>query len=239
MGPEYIPSARNTHHIGGGGSGRCRVPTITIRNRWTDAVLYTHETTVERQASGLATRDALEAAVRSRANLSGANLSCAYLSCANLSGANLSCANLSCANLSGANLSCANLSCAYLSCANLSGAYLSGANLSGANLSRADLSCADLSRADLSGAKWRGGVTINRAPLQISGLHWIVYILDKHMQIGCELHSLAEWRTFDDARIVQMDGRDALRFWRQNKTALLALAEADGRGAAEAQPVAA
>ena len=51
------------------------------------------------------------------------------------------------ANLSGANLSRANLSGAYLSGANLSGAYLSGANLSGANLSWANLSGANLSGA--------------------------------------------------------------------------------------------
>ena len=93
--------------------------TITIRNRWTDAVLYTHETTAERQASGLAMRDALEAAVKSRAYLSGANLS----------GANLSGAYLSDANLSGANLSGA-----YLSGANLSDAYLSGAKVRGLTL---------------------------------------------------------------------------------------------------------
>jgi uncharacterized protein YjbI with pentapeptide repeats len=54
------------------------------------------------------------------------------------------------ANLSGANLSGANLSRAYLSGADLSCAYLSGADLSGANLSRAYLSGADLSRANLS-----------------------------------------------------------------------------------------
>ena len=109
-------------------------------------------------------------------------------------------------------------------------AYLSGANLSGANLSDANLSGANLSDANLSGAKWRDGITINRAPLQLSGLHWAVYILDDHMQIGCELHTLAEWAAFDDARIVEMDGKNALRFWRNHKAALLALAAADGRG---------
>ena len=89
---------------------------------------------------------------------------------------------------------------------------------------------ANLTGANLTGAKWRDGITINRAPLQLSGLHWMVYILDDHMQIGCELHSLADWSAFDDARILQMDGRDALRFWRAKKAALLALAAADGRG---------
>ena len=71
------------------------MPTITIRHRWTDAVLYSHETTDERQARGLAMRDALEAAVKSNADLSKANLSKANLSGANLFGADLSGADLS------------------------------------------------------------------------------------------------------------------------------------------------
>ena len=119
---------------------------------------------------------------------------------------------------------------AYLSSANLSDANLSGAYLSSANLSDANLSGANLSDAYLSDAKWCNGITINYAPLQLSGLHWMVYILDNHMQIGCELHTLAEWAEFDDARIVAMDGKDALRFWRSHKAALLSLAASDGRG---------
>jgi uncharacterized protein YjbI with pentapeptide repeats len=181
--------------------------TVNIVSRWNPSrVLFTFQATDKQQASGLAMRHALDAAVASRADLSGANLS----------GANLSCANLSGANLSGANLS--------------------GANLSGANLSGADLSGADLSGANLSGATWRG-IKITRAPLQLYGLHWTVVVLDAHMQIGCELHPLADWAAFDDARICAMDGRHALRFWRANKAALLALAAADGRGvtAAEAE----
>ena len=167
------------------------MPQITIRSRWDESrVLYTFDATDEQQASGLAMRDALEAAVQRGAYLRGANLSGAYLSGANLSGANLS--------------------GAYLSGADLSGAYLSGANL--------------------SGAKWRD-LTINRAPLQIAiPGEWSIYVLDMHMQIGCELHALSEWAAFDDARIVQMDGKHALRFWRQYKAALLAMAAADGRG---------
>ncbi len=73
-------------------------------------VLYEHERTAERQTSGLAMRDALEAAIASLANLSWANLSGANLSGANLSGADLSGADLSGADLSWANLYGANLS---------------------------------------------------------------------------------------------------------------------------------
>jgi hypothetical protein len=108
--------------------------------------------------------------------------------------------------------------------ANLSDANLSRANLSGANLSRANLS-----DANLIGAKWADGIIINKAPMQISGLHWFVTILDAHMQIGCQLHSLADWAAFDDRQIAEMDGRDALRFWRENKDALLGMARAAGR----------
>jgi hypothetical protein len=132
---------------------------IEIVNRWTRAVIFSGE-----YAS---LKEAVEQAVRSRANLSeaylseaylsgadlsGANLSEAYLSGADLSGANLSEAYLSRADLSRADLSRADLSRADLSRADLSRAYLSGADLSRADLSRADLSRADLSRADLSRA---------------------------------------------------------------------------------------
>ena len=117
--------------------------------------------------------------------------------------------------------------------ANLSGAHLSGANLSGANLSGANLSGANLSGAYLSGAKWRDGVIINKVPIQLFGLHWRVTILDEHMQIGCELHKLTDWEEYDDKRIAEMDGRAALRFWREHKDVLLGLAKSAGRGATE------
>ena len=209
------------------------MPQITIRSRWDESrVLFTFDATDEQQSSGLAMRAALEAAIQSGAYLSGANLRGANLSGANLRGANLSDAYLSGANLSGAYLSGANLRGANLSGANLRGANLSDAYLSGANLSGAYLSGANLSGANLRGAKWRD-LTINRAPLQIAiPGEWSIYVLDMHMQIGCELHALSEWAAFDDARIVQMDGKHALRFWRQYKTALLAMAAADGRGVA-------
>ena len=57
-------------------------------------------------------------------------------------------------------------------------------------------------------------------------------ILEKHMQIGCELHKLSDWAKYDDARIAAMDGRNALRFWRAHKDVLLGLARSAGCGAA-------
>ena len=123
------------------------------------------------------------------------------------------------AYLARANLAGANLADANLADANLADAYLAGANLARANLAR----------AYLADAKWRDGVVISQQPIQLYGLHWSVTILDAHMQIGCELHSLAEWSEFDDARIVAMDGRNALRFWRDHKDALLSMARSCGR----------
>ena len=74
-------------------------------------------------------------------------------------------------------------------------------------------------------------------PIQLFGLRWRVMILDEHMQIGCELHKLSDWEIYDDARIAAMDGRNALRFWRAHKDALLGLAKSAGRGVVqEAQP---
>ena len=195
--------------------------TINIVSRWcSTSILFSFEATDEQQASGIAMRCALEAA-----NLSDANLSDAYLSGANLRGANLRGAYLSDANLSGANLRDANLSGA-----NLIDANLIDANLRDANLSDANLIDANLRDANLSGAKW-GNITISRSPLHVSiPNEWAIAILDTHMQIGCELHSLSEWAAFDDSRIAQMDGRHALRFWRQYKAVLLAMAAADNRG---------
>jgi hypothetical protein len=82
--------------------------------------------------NGVNFRNAIEKAVKDKANLTGANLTGANLTWANLSGANLNEANLSRANLSGANLNEANLSGANLTGANLTWANLNGANLSGA-----------------------------------------------------------------------------------------------------------
>ena len=70
--------------------------TVEIKHRWTNAVLFTSQ--VE------SVREALEGAVRARANLVGASLARASLARANLDGANLDGANLVGANLDGANL---------------------------------------------------------------------------------------------------------------------------------------
>ena len=117
----------------------------------------------------------------------------------------------------------------------LAGANLADANLAGANLADANLADANLAGANLAGAKWRDDVILQRAPLQLFGLAYPVVVFDAYMQIGCELHSLADWAAFDDRRIAEMDGKCALKFWHAYKAALFALAASDGRGI-EAHP---
>ena len=81
---------------------------------------------------------------------------------------------------------------------------------------------------DWRGGVWRGGVwrgeKCKNNLLNVLGLKWPITISDTRMQIGCELHSFTDWEFFDDARIVQMD-RGALKFWNNNKVALMALCE--------------
>jgi uncharacterized protein YjbI with pentapeptide repeats len=149
----------------------------------------------------------------SYANLSYANLSSADLSYANLSYANLSSADLSYANLSYADLSYANLSYANLSSANLSYADLSYANLSYANLSYADLSYANLSYANLS---YAAGNSEHIKSIFVSEVYPIVYTVD-YLWIGCERHLISDWASFDDRRILKMDWKRALEFWKQFK----------------------
>ncbi|HGF9306588.1 TPA: pentapeptide repeat-containing protein [Acinetobacter baumannii] len=192
-----------------------------IKNRWTEEVLFTCDVP-DGMESGMIARHALESAIVAGADLSGADLYGANLSCADLSGANLSGADLSGADLYGANLSCADLSGANLSGANLSGADLRDANLRDANLRGADLSGADLYGANLSCAK--------ASPLIVYGLRWDVIIsgLGK-MRIGCQEHSIEDWKSFDDARITGMDS-EALEFWNQHKSMLLNMCDSYSSG---------
>ena len=110
-----------------------------------------------------------------------------------------------------ANLIGANLSDADLRGANLSGANLRGANLSGANLSGANLYCANLSGAN--------GINDYVKCIQIER-YSITYTADI-LQIGCKRHLISEWADFDDHRIAEMDGKDALKFWRKYKAWIL------------------
>jgi uncharacterized protein YjbI with pentapeptide repeats len=136
---------------------------------------------------------------------------------ASLEGADLRSANLWGADLRSADLRSADLEGANLRSADLEGADLRRADLSGADLRRADLRRADLSGADLEGANlW--GATGNLKHLKSIFLeqYQITYTSDI-LQIGCERHPITEWWEYDDERILNMDGKSALKFWRKWK----------------------
>jgi len=128
-----------------------------------------------------------------------------------------------------------------------SGAYLRGADLSGADLSGADLSGADLSGADLSGADLRGaylrGAYLRGADLrgaylfdekivkpitQLLTEFWPVIIGETKIKIGCHLHTIAEWQSFDDDKIAGM-AKDALDWWRVWKAPIMEICKATGK----------
>jgi hypothetical protein len=81
---------------------------IEIRNRWSDAVIFTHE------AEGATMRDAVLTAVRQGVSLRAADLSAADLRAADLRAADLRAADLRDADLSDADLSAADLRAADL-----------------------------------------------------------------------------------------------------------------------------
>ena len=140
-----------------------------------------------------------------RANLYGVNLTRANLTRANLEGANLFSANLEGANLFSANLDWANLFSANLDWANLFSANLDWANLNGANLDWANLDCA-------SG-------NLNNLKSVFCDTYPVTYTAEV-MQIGCQCHKLEDWWSFDDARIIEMEGKTALKWWRTWKPIL-------------------
>jgi len=113
---------------------------ITIKNRFTGAIIWESEKTTYKEAV-------------EDANLKYADLEGADLKYANLEGANLKGADLEGADLKYANLKYANLKYADLEDANLKYADLEDANLEGTNLEDADLEDANLEGTNLEDAK--------------------------------------------------------------------------------------
>ena len=104
---------------------------ITIKDRFTDAIIWESEKTTYKEA--------VEDANLKYADLEGADLKYANLEGANLKGANLKYANLKYANLKYADLEDANLKYADLEDANLEGTNLEDADLEDANLEGTNL----------------------------------------------------------------------------------------------------
>ena len=167
--------------------------------------------------------------IKERADLRGANLYGADLYGANLCGADLCGANLCDADLRDANLCDADLRGANLRGADLRGANLRGADLRGADLCDADLCGADLYGADLYGADLRGadlrGLNGNLRHIKSiqTETYYITYT-SKVIQIGCQRHTIEEWKNFDDEKIKRMDSK-ALNWWNKWKPILMQIIE--------------
>jgi len=133
-------------------------------------------------------------------------------------------ADLGGADLEGANLEGVYLGGAYLEGADLVGAYLVGANLVGADLVGANLGGVYLGRANLGGANLGGayynGEKLTKEPIQLLGLKYFVMIIGTQIKIGCEEHKQKEWWKFADKEIVKMDGKEALKWWKEWKPIL-------------------
>ena len=170
-----------------------------IKSRFNESVLFSLETE--------SLKLCVEAAIKSRANLSGANLYDADLSGADLSGADLYGANLYGANLYGANLSGAYLYGADLYGANLYGANLSGAYLYGEDLYGANLYGANLSGVNLSGADGKKLALVGQRPfLSIGPLGsrratLLVFLTDAgvYVRAGCFWDTLEAFKTAVEA----------------------------------------
>ena len=70
-----------------------------------------------------------------------------------------------------------------------------------------------------------GDARVSITPICVTGLGYNVTITDDHICIGCEFHSITDWASFDDRRILEMDGKNALTFWRKHGHYILSLRE--------------
>ena len=133
----------------------------------------------------------------------------------------------------------ANLRYANLQYADLQGANLQGADLQVANLQDANLRYANLRYADLHGANYGEGIPLTREPRQVLGGRYPILIMDRHIQVGCLLLPLAEWResTGEELRAHCEVSAADIEWWFRERPVVLALADihcdadsADARG---------
>ena len=84
-----------------------------------------------------------------------------------------------------------------------------------ANLTHANLACANLDSVNLYGASGN----LNNLKSVFCDTYPVTYTAEV-MQIGCQCHKLEDWWSFDDARIIEMEGKTALNWWRTWKPIL-------------------
>ena len=86
--------------------------------------------------------------------------------------------------------------------------------------SRANLTLANLYGANLNGANLNGASgNLNNLKSVFCDTYPVTYTAEV-MQIGCQCHKLEDWWSFDDARIIEMEGKTALKWWRTWKPIL-------------------
>ena len=93
----------------------------------------------------------------------------------------------------------------------------------GISLDGASLNGASLDRASFKDTTIFNNIKINKAPVFINGLHWMITLMDHHINIGCKLHTIDEWENFDNESINKMD-KSALRWWIKNKQWIIEMA---------------
>jgi len=113
--------------------------------------------------------------------------------------------------------------------ADLWGADLRDANLREANLWDADLWDANLREADLWGQK------IYISPNFMELEPYRIMAFNSVIKIGCELHTIEEWEGFSDKRILEMEGKKALEWWKSYKEPILTIAKIHAEKAEKAK----
>lgn len=144
---------------------------------------------------------------------------------ANFTRADLTCTNLAMANMRGAIMRDANLEKTNMIYTNFSDAQLKGANFSRASLIMANFSRADLTDVILTNASLFDCIGNNKEIKSISIFgKYLVNYTSKMIWIGCEGHSLEQWKNFNDDEISDMD-ISALDWWKNNKEFLFDIIE--------------
>ena len=121
-------------------------------------------------------------------------------------------------DLSNADLRFADLHDANLSWADLRGANLGYANLSWADLRGANLGYAYLRNAKLRGADLRWAIGNGNGIKSMQFDKYMVTYTSQVMAIGCEQHTIEEWRNFSDDEIQKMNDKvlEGWSKWKQD-----------------------
>ena len=116
-----------------------------------------------------------------------------------------------------------------LSNADLRFADLHDANLSWADLRGANLGYAYLRNAKLRGADLRWAIGNGNGIKSMQFDKYMVTYTSQVMAIGCEQHTIEEWRNFSDDEIQKMNDK-VMEWWRKYKNALFNLINISLRG---------